>query len=226
MAEYAVRPDIPARGAVVYVPGVGGRTAVVQNWARPGGRPVAAAIWKRPAEPGTVVERGRELVAALREKNVEEVLLVGHSLGALIAFEAAVAAPELAVRLVLAAQYPPHVMRRYSQRELEELAVLDELAASMPAELAGSAEFRALMRDVWKKEYRMIEEYQASGRTAVPISVIGAEGDVSSRDFDRLKQWAEHASGPVSTHLVAGAHNFVELLSGDDFEHLLRETCR
>ncbi|TCO61182.1 alpha/beta fold hydrolase [Actinocrispum wychmicini] len=223
-ARYVLRPEVPPHGAVVYVAGVGGRTNVVRNW-RSSGWHVSAAVWTRPTEPGSVRMRGRKLAETLCGHQVSQVVLLGHSLGALIAYEAAAHAPELVSSLVLAAQYPPHAMNRCSQRDLERTSVLADLTASVPAELAQSAEFLALMRDVWKKEYRMIEEYEASEPTTVPMAVVGAAEDSSSCDEGILREWDRYTTGEVTTRVVPGEHTFVELLSAAGVRDLLRECC-
>lgn len=223
-AGYALRPHVPPRGAVVYVAGIGGRTNFVRNWLSPdAGRPVSAAVWKRPTEPGSLPGRGRELVAALCEQQVEEVVLLGHSMGALVAFEAAVHAPELVTALVMAAQYPPHAMRRYSQSELETNSVLADVAVVLPPELASSREFIAVMRGVWKGEYRMIDEYQVSGPAKVPITVIGATEDSSSCDAGILREWDRYSTGEVTIRTISGQHDFVEKLSASGLRKLLLE---
>jgi surfactin synthase thioesterase subunit len=224
MAGYALRPDVPARGAVVYVAGIGGRTNFVRDWLCPdASRPVCAAVWKRPGEPGSLPGRGRELVAALCEQQVEDVVLLGHSMGALVAFEAAVYAPELVTALVMVAQYPPHAMRRYSQSELETNSVLADLAAALPPELASSREFVDVMRGVWKGEYRMIDEYQVSGPAKMPITVVGATGDSSSCDAGILREWDRYSTGAVTVLTVPGQHDFIEELSAAGLRNLLRE---
>lgn len=227
MAQYALRPatfGVPE--PVIYIPGVGGRWNVVTRWAVDGcTRPVSAAVRKQPIDPLSIAERGAELAAALREQDGQNTILVGHSLGALIAFEAAIRLPGCVKALVALAQYPPHAMTRYSQRDLEELSVLTELEAAVPADLAQAPDFLEVMREVWREDYRAAEEYEANDRVSVPIVSIGAANDPKSSDLGILGEWDRYCDDKVNATVVPGRHNFVEALSGREFSSLLERYC-
>ncbi|HEV2374814.1 MAG TPA: alpha/beta fold hydrolase [Streptosporangiaceae bacterium] len=220
MSEYVLRPAIDgARGPIVYVPGVGGRTSFIAQWQHPES-PVAAAIWKTPGRSTPVVQRGGELARALAEQGADEVMLVGHSLGALIAFEAAVRSPGRFRALVLLAQYPPHAMRRYSHEGRESLSALADLEAAVPSELAQAAGFLEAMREVWLNDYKAAAEYEPSARTDVRIVAVGAAQDKLSCDLETLAQWDRYGTR-IQVAMMPGGHNFVETLTGDEFREMI-----
>jgi pyochelin biosynthetic protein PchC len=220
MPEYILRPAITGtRGPVVYVPGIGGRAGFVTQWQQ-FESPVAAAIWNMPGRSASLTERGNELARALREQSTEDVLLVGHSLGALIAFEAAVRSPQQLRALVLLAQYPPHAMRRHRDDGWEPLSMLADLEASVPRELAQAPGFLDAMREQWLNDYKAAEEYVPSARADVQLVAIGATQDKLSCDPTVLAEWSRYGTR-IHVTLVPGGHNFVETLTGDEFRRLI-----
>ncbi|MDG5807984.1 alpha/beta fold hydrolase [Streptomyces ossamyceticus] len=237
-------PQLPA--ALVF-PFSGGSAHSVREWGdRLGGYRTIAVQYPgrgtRTDEPfAASVE---ELAAALADEYTDlftepPALLLGHSMGSLVALETALVFEKLgtpAGALVVSAAGPPGT-RSGGDGPLSEsrhggpLHLLDDeqLAASLvaagglPAETLHEPELLALALPVVRHDFRLgwNYPYPAAGRTvSCPLVAVGGADDQAVPD-DALRAWESLTTGPFTTRTWPGGHFYYRSdLPG--FEDLVR----
>ena len=172
-----------------------------------------------------VEELARTVVAWLDEAGLDEVLLVGHSLGAQVAGEVALRAPGRVRRLVLVA--PTGDPERRSVLELAWGLARDApteppsllLTATMDYLRAGPGQMVTLMNRALR---RSIERLDA--RVEVPLLVVRGERDPVCR-----QGWCERivAGTPgARLHVLPGAAHGAAATPGDELVGLLLDELR
>jgi len=212
VTAYVLRPaPVAPSGAVVFIPGLGNRTSMVPGW-KDAGLPVTALVRRRPQDDLDLTERGAEIARLIADAGLDEVTLLGHSLGGLVAFETARHLADRVARVVVVAQYPPHVMHRYTDEEIEASA-LPELEAGLAPELREVPDFVDVARSIWRSDLRAVARYRTDATISVPLRAVGARSDGKSREGPLLAEWARYTERPVETVVVDGGHNDIETLS-------------
>lgn len=164
-------------------------------------------------EPWPSVEAcTQEISAALRNKPPGPLVIVGASLGGLLAFEAARALCAMnrppALLCVIAA-YPPGFYGTPSgARSREDLLEIALLTRGVSADLTGHPDFDRLILGPLAADMRMTDQYAARGQDTVDIPLLGVAGDADDIAPDAVvAQWAGVAAGEFCLHVLAGDHS-------------------
>ncbi|GAA1675109.1 alpha/beta fold hydrolase [Nonomuraea maheshkhaliensis] len=221
-ANYVVSPPLDDDGGVVFVPGLGGRTKFVDRWNEPGLEPVVRrAVWSEPMNVPSVDSRGAALASLVDRSGVADVVLVGHSMGALVCLEAAARLDGRVRGVVVMCQYPPHRTPVSPLAELPDRALAAELDA--PPHIADTAALAEYAR-LWRSEYRLLNRYLESDPRPTlnaPIVAVGAKDDASSWSSESLDEWHSYTTRWLSVHMVAGGHQMVEELPSETLREWL-----
>jgi len=217
--QAAVRPEADAAGAeglppVVMVHGLGMSGYSMRGLVRALGRHTWALApdlpgYGRSPQPrsGTldVTQLAAAVAAWMRAHAVGPAVLVGHSLGAQVAAQVALSAPELVLRLVVIA--PTGDPTRPTVRELAGRLLRDAfreepslwLVAGVDYLRAGPGQMVALMRQALRQARQ-----QSEHRFTVPLLIVRGEADLVCR-----QGWCEQLSASVADArwaVVPGAH--------------------
>ncbi|MBB5079018.1 thioesterase II family protein [Nonomuraea endophytica] len=212
-ANYIVSPALDGGPAVIFVPGLGGRTKFVDQWNEPGRLPVIRrANWSEPMSVPSVDERGTALASLITESGATDVVLVGHSMGGLVCLEAARHLERRLRGTVIMCQYPPHRTPLSPLAELPDRALAEEIEA--PPHIMDTAALPEYAR-LWRSEYHLLNRYLESDPRPMlhtPIIAVGAIDDASSWDTECLNDWNQYTTDGVSVQMVEGGHQMVEQL--------------
>lgn len=171
-----------------------------------------------PAAPSLQL-LAREVAATVRAAaGGEGVVLQGHSMGALLAYEAAreLAAMGVAVRgLVLSGREAPHWLVRRSgppRHLLTDAELVRELRrlGGTAADVLADPGLMELLLPVVRADFRLVETYRrAPGPPlAVPAVVLGGIDDPAT-SVAGLHAWDEVLSGPLAVERWPGGHFFL-----------------
>lgn len=166
--------------------------------------------------PESITAYADAIVAATRSLTGRPLAFLGHSMGAIIAYEVALrqeaaGAPPL-LRLFASGRRAPsrrrseHVHRYDDDRLVEELSLLN----GAMAEMLRSREIRDMVLPAVRSDYRAIETYEdVPGRSvAAPITVLLGDSDPRVTAEDGAA-WAGHTSGAVDVRVLPGGHFFI-----------------
>lgn len=222
---YVVSPTLTdCAEAVVFVPGLGGRTRFVERWNEPGRSSIVRrADWSRPMSVPPIDERGAALASLVEESGVTDVVLIGHSMGGLVCLEAGSRLGNRLRGAVIMCQYPPHRTPLSALAELPDRALAEELDA--PAHIRHTAALQEYAR-LWRAEYHLLNAYLESDPRPLltaPVIVVGARDDESAHDTECLGDWGQYTTGPLSVRTVDGGHQVVEELPAETLHSWLAE---
>jgi surfactin synthase thioesterase subunit len=166
-----------------------------------------------------LIAAAAEVAAAIRAlpDPQKPLVLFGHSMGALLAYEAARALARAGAaprHLVLSGSAAPH--RRAGARRTAEAVRTDAgLLARMrrlggtPPEVFSEPELLALVLPVVRADYALVGGYAPLvAPLAVPATILGGTEDAEVAPDD-LAAWGEALSGPVATEVWPGDHFFI-----------------
>ena len=212
-ASYIVSPALDGDQAVIFVPGLGGRTKFVDRWNEPGREPVIRrANWSEPMSLPSIDGRGAALASLIADSGATDVVLVGHSMGGLVCLEAAKHLEQRLRGIVIMCQYPPHRTPLSPLAELPDRALAEELDA--PLHIMDTTALPDYAR-LWRSEYRLLNRYLESDPRPMfnaPVIAVGATDDASSWSTECLDGWSQYTTEWVSVHMIEGGHQIVEQL--------------
>jgi surfactin synthase thioesterase subunit len=139
------------------------------------------------------------------------VVLFGHSMGAIIAFEVACLLPDVH-HLVVTGRPAPHIPRPTtpvsSLSRTELVAVLRDYGAT-PEEVLADAELLDLVLPTIRADFTMIESYRYSPSPPLScaLTAIGGLTDPGVSPDD-IRAWSRYTTGPFTTHFLPGGHFF------------------
>ncbi|MFX3681338.1 MAG: thioesterase II family protein [bacterium] len=223
------KPLAKPRVRLVCFPHAGAGASTFQPWAAPLSE---AGIEVRSAQyPGRENRWGEPLlrsVPAMAEHWHAEwpqlagqdgvpVVIYGHSMGVLVAYELACRlhgnTPNLR-RLVLGGRNPPHIPSIHPPiHHLENdafLAAVAERYGNLPAALLADAEMRELIIPVLKADFELVDEYRAPAAAvplAVPLSLLNGSEDPFVSPAT-LPDWQRYTAATCRWHQIAGGHFF------------------
>ncbi len=169
------------------------------------------------APPTTVDTLIEAITDELRPRLDRPYALLGHSFGALVAFEVAkrfhqtgAIAP---VRLFVSAARAPHILpREPAIHALADSEFLAELVGygGVPEEILNNPELLSLMLPIVRHDFRLFEQYQYPGDRPlpVPISAFGGLQDKKVLAPDVLA-WSRHTTKSFRVQFFAGDHFFL-----------------
>ena len=216
---------------LVCLPYAGGGSAVFHRWRTTLPPHVDLVPLALPGHDGRLAEPPRTDLRMLADELAEDMrpalgrpyVLVGHSLGAWIAFELArvlrrrgLPQPEL---LVVAGARPPHIDLPQSPLHLlpdkEFIAALQARYDGIPSAILASAELLQLLLPVLRADIQMVETYRYADEAPLEIEFLvlgGAEDPAISAA--QLADWRRHTSRNCSVRQFPGGHFF--LFRGDE----------
>ncbi|WP_433333361.1 thioesterase II family protein [Spirillospora sp. CA-294931] len=214
----ACRERRPDAGVQLYCfPHAGGGPAEYVRWsdALPG-----VQVWglRPPGRESRLAEPPFTRMTRLVEAIVESVpferpcAFFGHSLGALVAFEAARALRDRPVRLVVSACPPPaeavegpalHVLP-----DAELLAEIDRSWGALPEAVRADPEFLAQTLVRFRADLEVLETYRYGPGAPLdcPITAVGGDRD---RHTGRMRGWRDHTTGTFDLRVLPGDHFYL-----------------
>jgi medium-chain acyl-[acyl-carrier-protein] hydrolase len=222
LARLAAREG--ARCAVVCFPGAGAGAGVFVPWTRL--VPDDVALWavrlpgreSRLREPPfrSLGDAADAAAAALREGPDLPLVLLGHSMGGLLAFETARRLEADAGRrpLLLAAAASraplgPSAGGRFHQMEDEQLARVMAATSGMPDAVGMDASLRQMAVSLLRADLAMVEAYAgADAPLQAPIAVYAGRADPGV-DAAEVERWRACSRAEVRIHWFDGGHFFL-----------------
>jgi surfactin synthase thioesterase subunit len=211
-AGYVISPALDGDDAVIFVPGLGGRTRFVDDWNAPGREPVIRrATWNQPLHLPPIDERGAALASLVTDAGAEGVVLVGHSMGGLVCLEAAARLGPRVRGVVVVCQHPPHRTPISPLIHLSDPDLAGHLG--VPPHVLDNPAVLGEYARLWRAEYQLLNGYlEAEPRPVIeaPIVAVGAADDPSSNNVEFLRDWRRYTTGRLSVHLHDGGHQVIE----------------
>ena len=226
-------PKRKARARLIAFPYSGGSASMFFGWPQLLGDEIELCAIQPPGRqerihepvPGSVEELVTALVPTLEEWVQKPCAFFGHSLGAIIAFETALAVRDkygcdpvllcvsgatVPIRFDMSRFFPAGLDEEANDRPSEEMVKILRELDLVPSELF--ADQRALMELLRPAigDWRMALEYQyqASSRIDAPVVAFWGSEDVIAPP--EIGSWAEVTDGEVFDTVFDGGHSFVE----------------
>ncbi len=179
---------------------------------------VAVAIQGRGADLDTVIEGATEAIRESIRDDHRPVYLLGHSLGALIAFEVArrlTGIPELR-HLIASGISAPSLLpsRRVRQlAALEGTAFAEELAffGGLPPVLLADEDVLDLLLPQVIADFRLAASYayRPGAPLAIDVSLVNGRDDPHV-GIAQLEPWRQECKNPPTCHWAEGGHFYLE----------------
>ncbi|OQS13374.1 hypothetical protein B0T36_19915 [Nocardia donostiensis] len=220
---WAARPD--ARVRLVCFPHAGGAAGFFAPWAAAISPLIEVCAVQYPGRADRLaeecVQEMGQLVTAVAaalatERETRSIALFGHSMGAAVAFEVALALEHdygrKPVHLFVSGRHAPHEvvpgdMHRRSDDEL--IAELARLGGTHDELLADPA-LRAMFLPAVRGDFRLDETYRRSGYTALscPVTVVTGEQDGEVTP-EQARRWSEVTVGGTRFESLPGDHFYL-----------------
>jgi surfactin synthase thioesterase subunit len=178
------------------------------------------------ADYGRLVEK---LANDLAPDACGEYALLGHSMGALLAFGCAHAlldrgAPAPRALIIAAAAAPERFNAAKFARRKSNAELLEELRGfnSVPAEIFDDAEMVRLVIAQIALDYRVCGSFQPGPRQPLSIPIIAYSGRQDAVDEDAVRAWGKETSADFTLEMFDGGHFFLRAQEDEFLAHLTR----
>ena len=177
------------------------------------------------------LQLAREICEAIGQSISGPFAILGHSLGAVLAFETARFLRENSdrrpVRLFLSGRRAPHLtVPLRGIREMNDAAFEDMLRAfgGTPDEILCNPGLMRLLAPALRADFEMSESYvyQAGEPLGCPISVFGGLSDLEVT-AEGLAEWARHTTSTCTQRMLPGNHFFIHSAASVIAQHVLSD---
>ncbi|MFE2971072.1 thioesterase II family protein [Streptomyces sp. NPDC059340] len=212
------------RRRLVCLPHAGGTANTYNSW--PGLLPPDTGVYAaqypgrqdRFGEPpvGGIEDMAEEIASAVEPFTDEPLVLFGHSMGAYVAYEVAVALERrlgpVVDHLVVSGVIAPHRKQPGELHTLPDAEFAAEVARDNEsfAALLANPDLVEVLLPMIRDDYRLFEIYQPGAPTAVRAPVL-ATGGVKDPDVDHagLTSWGDLATGRFEVRSFPGGHFYL-----------------
>jgi surfactin synthase thioesterase subunit len=185
----------------------------------------------RRGEPGidSVTAYADEIFAVLRHLDDRPLVLFGHSMGAVLAYEVAVrmarAGLPSPMRLIVSGRRAPSRYRDENLHQHSDEQIVAELRAlGGPHQgLLTDPEMLPLILPAIRGDYRAIELYRHDpvARLDCPVTVLIGDDDPRV-SVEEARAWAGHTTGPTELEVFHGGHFYLVEHSREVIDHVAR----
>ena len=160
-----------------------------------------------------IIEAARQVAAEISALDPVDTALFGHSLGALVAYETALATQESRrppCHLFVSSSAAPQEAGGGATHLLSDSELWAAVCGfgTVHADLAGNAEFRDLVLPALRADITANESYRPAGGTGpllCPVDCYYSPEDHLANG-ERLRAWAACTTGPFALHARPGGH--------------------
>ncbi len=218
--------ETDAKTRLVCFPHAGGTAAAFRLWpaALPPGTELFAVQY--PGRGGRLAEQPVDRIPvmaqlvgqALLERPALPTVFFGHSMGGLVAFEAARQLASAGLRLprhlIVSGHAPPHVPPGHPPishlSDAQFLRELDHRYAAVPAELMQYPDVLALLLPALRADIAAVEHCGESPRgiLSCPITALGGSEDATTSET-QLQAWRDLTSANCDIRCFPGGHFFI-----------------
>lgn len=223
LCRFAPRPDAELR--LVCFPHAGASASVYFRWAEALAADIelvavqypGRAERSREAAPGSMAD----LVAGVRDALLTDIdrpyALFGHSMGAAVAYETALALRDAACQeprhLFLSGRTPtgPALVPSLATGDEEAVAAALHSFAGTPADLLADEESRAVFLPVFAADWRLLETYRPTPAVPAffcPVTAMTGSHDPLT-DIPGAARWSAITTGPFELSVFPGDHFYL-----------------